>query len=144
MAVTCHSPGPSGLGAALRFAAEGGDPGKFIVAHCDDNGLDLNRKIRAAGSWVSIDSIGRKPVADHLAIVLPLLKESPDRLLLSIDSGWYNVGEPDGGKINDYNALTDRFLPALRTAKVSAAHINRITIENPARVFSAAPIYAGI
>ena len=87
---------------------------------------------------MSIDSIGRKPVADHLAIVLPLLQDSPDRLLLSMDSGWYNVGEPDGGKINDFNALTDRFLPALRTAKVSAAHINRITIENPARVFSAA------
>ena len=29
MAVTCHSPGPSGLSAALRFAAEGGDPGGF-------------------------------------------------------------------------------------------------------------------
>jgi len=138
MAVTCHSPGPSGLGAALRFAAEGGDPAKFIVAHCDGNGFALNRKIRAAGSWVSIDSIGRKPVADHLAIVLPLLNDSPDRLLLSMDSGWYNVGEPDGGKINDYNALTDRFLPALRTAGVSAAHIHHITVKNPARAFAAA------
>src|SRR4051812_12888023 len=47
MAVTCHSPGPSGLGAALSFAKRGGEPGKFIVAHCDDNGVDLNRKITA-------------------------------------------------------------------------------------------------
>ena len=137
MAVTCHSPGPSGLAAALRFAAEGGDPGKFIVAHCDDNGIELNRKIAAAGSWVSIDGIGRKPEADHVAIVLPLLQKSPDRLLVSMDSGWYNVGEPDGGKINDYNALTDSFLPSLRTAGVAADQIIRVTVENPARVFTA-------
>jgi predicted metal-dependent phosphotriesterase family hydrolase len=136
MAVTCHSPGPSGLAAALRFAAEGGDPGKFIVAHCDDNGIELNRRIVAAGSWVSIDAIGRKPEADHLAIVMPLLHESPDRILLSMDSGWYNVGEPGGGKIKDYNALPDRFLPALRGAGVTVAEINRITVENPARVFA--------
>ena len=138
MAVTCHSPGSSGLSAALRFAAEGGDPGKFIVAHCDDNGFELNQRITAAGSWVSIDGIGRKPEADHLAIVLPLLQKSPDRLLLSMDSGWYNVGEKDGGKINGFNALTDRFLPALRAAGVAAAQINHVTIENPARVFAAA------
>ena len=137
MAVICHSPGPSGLSAALRFAAAGGDSGKFIVAHCDDNGFELNQRITAAGSWVSIDGIGRKPEADHLAIVLPLLQKSPDRLLLSMDSGWYNVGEKDGGKINGFNALTDRFLPALRAAGVAAAQINQVAIENPARVFAA-------
>src|SRR6266700_2443255 len=127
MAVTCHSPGPSGLSAALRFAAEDGDTGKFIVAHCDDNGLKMNRKIVAAGSWLSIDGIGRKPEADHLAIVLPLLQESPNRLLLSMDSGWYNVGEANGGKINGFNALTDRFLPALRAAGVATTKINQVT-----------------
>jgi phosphotriesterase-related protein len=137
MAVTCHSPGPSGLSAALRFAAEGGDSGKFIVAHCDDNGFELNGKIIAAGSWVSIDGIGRKPAANHLAIVLPLLQKSPNRLLLSMDSGWYNVGEAGGGKINGFTALTDSFLPALRAAGVATAQINHVTIENPARVFAA-------
>jgi predicted metal-dependent phosphotriesterase family hydrolase len=136
MAVTCHSPGPSGLAAVLRFASEDGDPGSFIVAHCDENGFELNRKILAAGAWVSIDAIGRKPVAEHLAIVLPLLQESRLRLLLSMDSGWYHVGQPGGGKINDFNALTDRFLPALRSAGITAAQVKRITVENPARVFA--------
>jgi phosphotriesterase-related protein len=137
MAVTCHSPGASGLSAALRFAAEGGDPDKFIVAHCDDNGVELNQKIAAAGSWVSIDGIGRKPAADHVSIVMPLLQRSPDHLLWSMDSGWYNAGEPDGGKINGFTALMDDFLPALRAAGVSAAQIHRVTVENPARVFAA-------
>ena len=136
MAVICHSPGPSGLSAALRFGAEGGDPGKFIVAHCDGNGVELNRKIVVAGAWVSIDAIGRKPEADHLAIVMPLLKESPERLLLSMDSGWYNVGEPGGGKINGYNAFSDRFLPALCGAGVAADQVHRLTVENPAKVFA--------
>jgi predicted metal-dependent phosphotriesterase family hydrolase len=136
MAVTCHSPGPSGLAAALSFAAQQGEPGKFIVAHCDDNGGELNRKIAAAGSWVSIDSIGRKPEKDYLSIVMPLVEKSPDRLLLSMDSGWYHVGEPDGGKIDGYTALPDRFLPALLAAGVSAAQIKHLTVENPARVFT--------
>lgn len=136
MAVTCHSPGPSGLAAALFFAAQGGKPAKFIVAHCDDNGIELNRKIAAAGSWVSIDGIGRKPVKDHVAIVMPLIERSPDRLLLSMDSGWFHVGEPDGGKVDGFTALPDRFLPALRAEGISSAQINRITVENPAAVFT--------
>ena len=135
-AVICHSPGPSGLSAALRFAAKGGDPGKFVVAHCDDNGVDLNQQIAVAGSWVSIDAIGRKTEAEHLSIVMPILQKSPRQLLISMDSGWYHVGEPGGGKINDFNALSDRFLPALRRAGVTAAEINRLTVENPARVFA--------
>jgi phosphotriesterase-related protein len=138
MAVTCHSPGPSGLAAALSFAAQGGEPGKFIVAHCDDNGVDLNRKIVAAGSWVSIDGIGRKPMKDHVAIVMPLLEKPPDRLLLSMDSGWFHVGEVDGGKIDGFTALSEQFLPALREAGIAAAQIKRITIENPAVVFTSA------
>jgi predicted metal-dependent phosphotriesterase family hydrolase len=52
-------------------------------------------------------------------------------------SGWDNGGEANGGKINGFNALTDRFLPALRAAGVASTQINQVTIENPARVFSA-------
>ena len=47
-------------------------------------------------------------------IVQPLIDESPDRLLLSMDSGWYHVGDPDGGRIDGFTALPDRFLPARR------------------------------
>lgn len=136
MAVICHSPGPSGLAAALSFIVQGGNPFKFIVAHCDDNGAELNKQITAAGSWVSIDGIGRKLQKDHLLIVMPLIKKSPDRLLLSMDSGWYHVGEPDGGKIEGFTALSEQFLPALREAGISAAQINRITVANPATVFT--------
>ena len=96
MAVTCHSPGPSGLAAALRFAAEGGDAGKFIVAHCDDNGIELNRKIAAAGSWVSIDGIGRKPggrsrgdcVAAAAKIAGPIAAVDGFRLVQRGRGGW--------------------------------------------------------
>ena len=63
--------------------------------------------------------------------------QEPDRLLLSMDSGWYNVGEADGGKINGFTALTERFLPALRKAGISDAQIKHVTTENPGRVFAA-------
>jgi predicted metal-dependent phosphotriesterase family hydrolase len=96
----------------------------------------LNHKITAAGSLVSIDGIGRKPEKEHVAIIMPLIEKSPDRLLLSMDSGWYHVGEPNGGKIDGFTALSVRFLPSLREAGISAALIRRITVENPATIFT--------
>ena len=62
--------------------------------------------------FVGVDRRNRTQTrADHVAIVAPLLQRSPDRLLLSMDSGWYNVGEADGGKINGFTALMDAFFP---------------------------------
>ena len=41
-----------------------------------------------------------------------------------------------GGEIRDYNALTDRLLPALCGAGVSQKEICTLTEENPARAFA--------
>jgi phosphotriesterase-related protein len=136
LAVTCHTGGgPAGYAAARLFAGQGGDPARLIVAHSDGHGLEYNRKIAALGSWVSFDGIGYRTLEEHLKIVLPMLEEHAGRLLLSMDKGWWWVGEPKGGKIQDYNYLSDKWLPALRSAGVGEALIRRLTVENPARAF---------
>lgn len=136
LSVTCHTGGgPAGLAAARLFAGEKGDPARFIVAHSDGHGHAINRQVAELGSWVSFDGIGSRSPDEHLQIVLPLLDPHAGRVLLSMDKGWWWVGEPKGGKIQDYNYLSDTFLPALRKAGVRETMIRRLTVENPARAF---------
>ncbi len=136
LSVTCHTGGgPAGYAAAVLFAEEKGEPARFIVAHSDGHGHEINRKIAALGSWVSFDGIGYRPLDEHLKIVQPLLDKHADRILLSMDHGWWWVGEPKGGNIRNYNYLSDTFSPALRKAGVRDAVIRRLSVENPARAF---------
>jgi phosphotriesterase-related protein len=137
LSVTCHTGGGSGgLAAVLLFAAEKGNPARFIVAHSDGHGHEVNFKVAKLGSWVSYDAIGWRPTAEHIPLILPMLEKHADRLLLSMDSGWYWVGEPGGGKIRAYNYLTDDCLPALRKAGVTEERIRQLTVENPRAAFT--------
>lgn len=137
LVVTCHTGGASGGWAAAQiFIAEKGVPSRLIMAHSDGHGSETNRKIAATGCWVSFDGIGYRSVEEHLKIVSPMLEQYADRVLLSMDKGWWWVGEPRGGKIENYNFLPDVFLPALQKSGVSQAVIAQLTVANPARAFS--------
>lgn len=137
LSVTCHTGGGlAGYAAVQLFIAEKANPARFVVAHSDGQGTEFNVKVAEAGAWVSFDAVGWRPTQEHLAIVLPLLQKHPERVLLSMDSGWYNAGEPSGGKIRPYTYLTDDFLPALRKAAVTEAQLHKITVENPATIFA--------
>lgn len=129
--------GAAGLAQVAIFESEGVDPRHLILAHSDAE-PDLTWHFRAAGrgAWISYDGIDARPIEEHLRLVPAMLERHPDRLLLSMDSGWYNVGEPAGGTIRDYNALTDEFLPALLALGVGAEAIGQVTVANPARAFS--------
>ncbi|MDF2440618.1 MAG: 5-phospho-D-xylono,4-lactonase [Abditibacteriota bacterium] len=137
LSVTCHTGGAQAAYVATQlFIEEKGNASRFVVAHSDGHGHAINRKIAELGSWVSFDGIGYRPLEEHLKIVLPMLEEHADQLLLSMDRGWWWVGEPNGGKIQDYNYLCDTFLPALRKAGVSQTTIQQLTVKNPARAFA--------
>jgi len=57
-------------------------------------------------------------------------------VLVSQDSGWYNVGEPNGGNYKDYNCIFTQFIPAMKANGFSAAEIDKIFITNPAKAFA--------
>ena len=65
-----------------------------------------------------------------------MLEKHADRLLLSHDNGWFEVGKPGGGKVRDFNYLADSFLPALRKTGVSEETIRQLTVSNPAKAFA--------
>jgi predicted metal-dependent phosphotriesterase family hydrolase len=137
LSVTCHTGGgPAGLAATKIFIEERADPGRFIVAHSDGHGLRINRAVAALGAWVSFDGIGRQPLESHLKLVHAMTERHASRLLLSQDSGWYWVGQQNGGEIRNFNYMSDVFLPALRSSGISEATIRRLTVENPANAFA--------
>ena len=132
LTVVCHTGGgPAGLAAAKLFA---GPKNKFIVAHSDGHGLDINKQVADLGAWVSFDAISRRPLETHLKLVQAMLESHSDRLLLSHDNGWYAVGEAQ--KIRGYTYLAETFLPALRKAGASEPIIRKLTVQNPAAAFA--------
>lgn len=137
LSVTCHTGGGFAGVAALRmFKEHGGLASKFIVAHSDNHGLPINRKVADLGGWVSFDAISRRPLKQHLEIVPAMLAHRADRLLISQDNGWYSVGEPNGGNVRGYTNLIQSFVPALEKTGVSNDLIKRLLTTNPWNAFA--------
>ncbi len=138
LAVACHTAqGHAALEEVAIFAEEGVPAGRLIVVHSDaEPDASFHRRTAERGAWVEYDAIGTRPVEQHVDLVRGLLEKHADRLLVSMDAGWYNVGETNGGKIRNYNALTDQFLPALRRFGVAETVVRKLTVANPARAFA--------
>lgn len=105
--------GDAALHAYEIMQSTGFDPERFIWVHaqtCDD--LTIHRRLAEAGVWISIDSILPDSYDRHAELLRQLREQGVgDRILLSQDTGWYNVGQPHGGKINPYHLLLTDFLP---------------------------------
>ena len=131
--------------------AHGMNPNKYIIAHADQIGadvdpanpewhqmLDTHQALLERGAWLEYDSIGWSPVERHVALLVEMLDRGfENQLLISQDAGWYHVGEPAGGQIRPMTTLIDDLLPALRAAGVNSRIMEKLLIENPARVLAA-------
>jgi phosphotriesterase-related protein len=89
------------------------------------------------GAWVELDGIAPNTIDRHVALVTVMRDAGLlDRVLISHDAGWYNVGEPNGGTFRAYDSLFTRFVPALREAGFTEAEVRRLTRENPCRALA--------
>ncbi len=130
--------------------AQGMSANKYIVAHADQIGADVNpvdqewlqvldthQALLERGVWLEYDSIGWSSPDRHVSLVAAMLDRGfENQLLISQDAGWYHVGEPGGGRIQPMTALLDDFLPALRMAGVNSTTMEKLLIGNPARVLA--------
>ncbi len=150
MTIACHTGHGVAAGEALDILREEGVPAdNFIFVHADSE-PDPAHHVAAArrGAWVEFDAIRQSSQEKSLERVQFMLEQGLiDRLLISQDSGWYNVGEPRGGeaagKIHGYTYLFEKFLPLLRETGVSEALVRRLTVENPARALALDPAGTG-
>lgn len=130
--------GVAAMAQISTLKSHGVAPAGFIWVHAQ-NEADTRMHLRAAevGAWVEFDGISSATAQKHVELVLGMKAAGYlSRVLLSQDSGWYHVGEPDGGDFRPYDFLFIEFLPLLVRAGVSAKEIDVVMIGNPRDVLT--------
>ena len=90
-----------------------------------------------AQSWISFEDVNPETIQLNVDY-LQYMKSNNllNRVLVSHDSGWYNVGEPKGGKYKDYNTIIDLLIPELKKHNFTQEEIDIIFIKTPAKAFT--------
>ena len=113
-------------------------PAARIWVHAQ-NEKDTAYHIEAArkGSWISFDGVNAGSLDTNINLMQVMQQEGLlDQVLVSHDSGWYHVGEPNGGTFNNYQYILTHFIPALKKNGFTQAAIDKIFITNPAKAFT--------
>jgi phosphotriesterase-related protein len=147
--IGCHSGSGIVARSALDIVEQSGYCAeRFVWIHADqDSDWDLHTELARRGAWVEFDSIGAPqpmhdpPIDDaaHIEMVQHMLDAGlGHRLLLSMDSGWYEPGHPGcrAGCVKGYTYLSETFLPKLHNAGVDEATVDKLTRENPFHAFA--------
>jgi len=88
-------------------------------------------------TWVSFDGVNPESLEMHLDCLQNMKSNNLlDQVLVSQDSGWYNVGEPRGGNFKPFTCIVNQFVPLLRDKGFSADEIDMIFKRNPSRAFA--------
>jgi len=143
LAISTHSVlSRVGLAQLSLFEAEGADPARVVIGHCDwTPELDYYLEIIGRGATVQLDSFGHPDALSRgledevIDIVLELLHRGHERqLLLSQDVCYTENLKRFGGK--GYTYLQEHVLGRLCDAGVPQHVIDQVTIANPARLLA--------
>jgi phosphotriesterase-related protein len=130
--------GAAALEALDLLKAEGVAAGAFVWVHAQsERDPAIHREAARRGAWVEFDGIAPDSVDRHVELVLGMKKAGfLNRVLISHDAGWYNVGEPKGGRFRPFDTLFTVFLPALRKAGGTPEDERRLLVLNPRAVLT--------
>jgi predicted metal-dependent phosphotriesterase family hydrolase len=144
LAITTHAVlSDVGLAQLRIFEEEGADLSRVVVGHADSYpSLDHYLEIVRRGANLEFDFLGMSftPMEQHgegrvVELLVELLSRGHgDRILLSQDVCHNGQLVTYGG--HGYTYLQETFRSRLRAAGVSAAEIDRLTIDNPRRILS--------
>lgn len=151
LAITTHTSGSSrfqipGGNAGSQFLdlfeAEGVDPSRVIIGHCDEN-ADVRQlaALMRRGAYVQFDVIGKLHwLLDEtrVELLIALLERGhEDRLMLSSDCNRVSELHVSGGC--GYDHVLSRFVPMLRAAGADEACLHKLLVANPATIFAFEP-----
>lgn len=139
LVIACHTGhGEAAMEGLEILRAENVPLDRFIFVHADaESDRKYHRQAAEAGAWVEYDSVGWRPLEEHVRLVKALHADGlATRLLLSHDAGWYHVGEPNGGEIKPMTPLFEKLLPMLRREGLAENVLEEWTRLNPLRAFS--------
>lgn len=107
---------------------------KFIFVHAGgENNQNLHFQVAQRGAWVEYDNVSRGTSAQNLQLIKAMLEKGyENKLLISHDAGWYNVGQPRGGNINGFTYIPKDFVPLMKQSGIDQNIIDKLLITNPA------------
>ena len=141
LTIACHTgEARAALGLLAKVRAEGVSPSALIIVHADGiANEDVHFELAKSGAWVEYDAVSDTSIKKHVRLIRAMLEAGyGEQLLVSHDAGWYAVGEGKSGlkKIRPFTTIADTLIPALKSAGVSKAEVEKLFVENPARAFS--------
>ena len=136
--IACHTAyGPAAIQILDILAEEKTPANSYIFVHANsENEIKYHYEIAERGAWIEYDNIGSWPPERHIVLVQDMIQRGyKNQLLLSMDRGWYHVGEPRGGQILPYTFLFGQFVDEMRKADFDEDTIHLLTVTNPTRAF---------
>jgi phosphotriesterase-related protein len=112
-------------------------PEAFIWTHAQAGTLDGWIRAARMGAWISLDNVNHENLQDYLGYLVEMKSAGLlDRVLISHDSGWYRVGQLDGGEFNGYTTIFTELIPELLQNGFDDDDIHILLEQNPARAFT--------
>jgi phosphotriesterase-related protein len=136
LGIQCHTVGGTAINEAADILKQVElDYDNFIWVHSDtESDLSCHEKLGKLGMWIEVDSIGSKPYEEHVEMIKSLVNLGlEDKILISQDTGWYNIGQKQGGNIRPYHKLLTEFIPKAIESKIPENLIRKFIIDNPAK-----------
>jgi predicted metal-dependent phosphotriesterase family hydrolase len=108
---------------------------RFIFVHAGGEGdTKYHLSVAEQGAWVEYDSISEGEANRYIQLIKMMIDNGhEDRLLLSQDAGWYNVGQPKGGNIRGFAYLIKGFVPLMEQSGIDKKIIDKLLIDNPVK-----------
>jgi phosphotriesterase-related protein len=109
----------------------------WIHAHNEPD-ITIHHEFARRGAWLEYDGIGDPDDDDRF---IDLIRRGLDvglgeRILLSMDRGWYDPAQPGGGTPKPFTYLPEHFLPKLAASGIDDATIDLLTRRNPFDAFA--------
>lgn len=118
--------------------SKGVSPAARIWIHAqNERDSQYHREAARQGGWISFDGVNPESREAHISYLKAMKTEKLlDHVLVSQDSGWYHVGEPNGGDYKNYNYILTDFIPALRQQGFTNEEVNTLFVRNPGKAFT--------
>lgn len=147
MTIVSHTGSDGPALAQIELLKEMGvSPKAFVWTHAQNGTIPGYLEAAGQGAWISLDNInGGTPNdpdssgnIDWFVKTLLELKDEGilDHILISQDSGWYNVGEGNGGNYRGYTDLFTKLIPKLEENGFTQEEINLLLKQNPKKAFT--------
>jgi phosphotriesterase-related protein len=115
----------------------GVSPEAFIWTHAQAGTLDGWIKAARLGVWISLDHVNQNKLQDYIDHLIEIKSAGLlNQVIISHDSGWYRVGEEDGGQYNGYTTIFTELIPALLQNGFDNEDIELLLHQNPAHAFT--------